>query len=215
MPDLATLAQAQAFLQDSTTNGVDWVQMCLDAGSDAVIEFLGGDPTSQVRTEVIDGTNTMFIYPDYRGKPAPITGVTSIEVAPAMTGGWGGDVGWLSSPVAPITVDLTQIGFLPDSIFYTLPRVFPRGKRNLTVVYTSGYATLGQTIAGVAPLPNAVVTATLFAAKAIYTTLGKEMNASSESYSGVFSQSFTGGGPGGLPPAAQLLLKPYRTLMKN
>lgn len=209
MTDLITLAQAQAFVQDSSSASQDWVQTCLDAASQAVIDFIGVDPSTQTRTERYSGANTGFLFPKARGLSAPISGVTSITINPAMTspcGGW-----WAGTANTPFVVDMSNVSFDDDSIYFTNTYVFPRGKKNMTVTYTAGYALTAT--AGLQTLPSSISQAVLYTVKAFYTTLGKEMNASSESYSGVMSQSFAGGGPGGLPPGAQMMLARYQVKM--
>jgi hypothetical protein len=207
MTDLVTLAAAQAFVQDTTSDGAAWVQTCIDAASQSVIDFLGPDPSTQTRTELLSGYNTSSLYPRASGKVAPITGLTSITINPALTQcaePWP-NVGL--NIAAPITVDMSTVSFEAGMIYYTNGRIFPRGKKNITVVYTSGYALTPTT--GIPNLPSSISLAVLYTVKAFYTTLGKEMNAASESYSGVMSQSFFSSGAGAIPPAAQLLLKPY------
>jgi hypothetical protein len=209
MTDLVTLAQAQAFVQDSTTASQAWVQACLDAASAAVIDYIGVDPSTQTRTELYSGNNTGFLYPKASGKSAPLSGVTSITINPAMTsptGGW-----WAGTNNTPFVVDMSNVAFDDTSIYFTNTYIFPRGKKNITVVYTAGYALTAT--AGLLTLPSSISQAVLYTTKAFFTAMGKEMNASSESYSGVMAQSFSGGGPGGLPPAAAMLLKPYQKKM--
>lgn len=212
MSDLATLAQAQAFVQDSTTASEAWVQTCLDAASQAVIDFLGVDPTTQTRTELLSGPNTSFLYPRACGKPAPISGVTSITVNPALctiSGGWWGMDDLV--PFQVITVDMTTVAFDDCMIYLKSGRKFPRGHRNITLVYTSGYA-LTET-AGLTTMPSAITQAVLYTTKGFFTALGKELNATGESYSGVLSQAFFKDGAGALPPAAQALLGRYQVKM--
>lgn len=212
MTDLVTLAQAQAFLQDSTSENEVWVQSCVDAASQMVIDFLGCDPSTQDRTETISGANTPFLYPNASGKSAPITGITSITVIPALSEFYGGWTEYAAqTPSQQSVIDLTTIGFDDRVISRTNGARFPRGQRNITLVYTSGYALTPTS--GLANMPAAITQAVLYTAKGIYTTLGKEMNATSENYSGVMSQAFANGGPGGLPPGAAMLLKPYQIKM--
>ena len=213
MTDLATLAQAQAFVQDSTAASTVWVQAALDAASQAVIDYLGVDPSTQTRTEMISGANTPFLFPRASGKGAPITAVTSITINPALNipggcrGWWGLGIG---NPTL-CTVDITTASFDGGFIYSLLGHKFPRGKRNITIVFTSGYALTPEN--GVPNLPSSITQATLFATKAVFTALGKELNAANESYAGVLAQSFFSSGPGALPPAAKTYLAPYQTKM--
>ncbi len=211
MTDLVTLAQAQSFVQDSTSASEPWVQSCVDAASQAVIDYLGVDPTSQTRMEIISGANTGFLYPRGSGKPAPITGVTSISINPALTVAAGGWWGFGVDLNEPTIIDMTKVSFDQDTIFLSNGQIFPRGKRNITVTYTSGYAL--QSTAGIPDLPNSITQAVLYTVKGFFTAMGKELNATSESYSGVMSQSFFAGGPGAVPPAAQMILRPYQVKM--
>jgi hypothetical protein len=186
----------------------------VDSASQAVIDYLGNDPTTQTRTEIISGSNTSFLYPRASGKGAPISGITSISINPAMCAPGANWMPWgigLPSGITPITVDVTTLNFDDNSIFYTNGYRFPRGKKNLTVNFTSGYALTATT--GLQTMPNSIVQATLYTVSAFFTALGKEMNATSESYSGVLSQGFFPTGVGGLPPAAKVFLEPYRTII--
>jgi hypothetical protein len=214
MTDLTTLANAQAFLQDTTSASQAWVQSCLDAASQAIIDYLGHDPTTQTRTEIIGGSNTAYLYPRASGKNAPISGITSISINPAMCAPGLNWLPWgigLPNGITPIAVDITTLNFDDNCIFYTNGYTFPRGKKNLTVTFTSGYALTATN--GIQTMPNSIVQATLYTTSAFFTALGKEMNATSESYSGVLSQGFFPTGAGAIPPAAKMLLNPYRTLM--
>ncbi len=208
MTDLVTLAQAQAFVQDSTSASQPWVQACLDAASQAVMDFIGCDPTTQTRTVTMSGANTNMLMPHASGLASPISGVTSITVNPALSAPGNQYWGLGIAPPTPTIINVAYVQFTDGEIFLANGQKFPRGNKNITLVYTSGYAL--TTTAGLQTLPNSIVQAVLYTTKAFFTAMGKELNATSESYSGVLSQGFGPNGPGALPMAAQQLLNRYQ-----
>ncbi|WP_029313216.1 hypothetical protein [Acidiphilium angustum] len=201
MTALITLAQAQTWTGDTNAADAPFITAMIGAASAMVVDFLGYDPSLQTVTELTSGTQTPRLFMKLRA----ISAVTSITINQALTTGRApfGEV-WAQG--SPSVVDLTQIAWDNNEIYYSNGAVFPRGNRNVTVAYTAGYA--------ISAMPSQIQQATMLTVKALQTAQPADPNASSENFSGVLSRQFWDGGPGSLPPAAQSILNPLRNVFR-
>lgn len=134
---------------------------------------------------VLDGTGTGSVVP----KVYPITAVTSV----VLDG--------VAIPAAAHAADagFLRAGFLWDdtSVFLTGGAVFSRSRGNLRITLTAGQ-----------PIPAEVEQACLLTVQAMVSSIDLDPNLSSESAAG-YSAGFRETA-GAIPPAARLLLAPYR-----
>jgi hypothetical protein len=197
---LATLQQVQNWLADTAPSDALSLTSLLTAASDAIIQALGFDPTSQGYVENVSGTGSPFIFPTFN----PINNVAAINVISGLTAGVQLNVWGAGNGVPQTPIDMTQVSFDKTRIFYTSGQVFPRGNSNLQVTYNAGYLP--------AQIPGSITQAVLLTAKAMVNSQAVDPNVSNESFSGVMSRSYWPEGAGAIPRAAMALIQPYRKI---
>lgn len=188
MGALVTVQDVQARLGDTSPSIISLPDLIAQASA-LVVDYLGYDPLQQTVTETLSGLNTSEMLVNYRN----ITAVASITVNPDRTA-FVCDRG--------MTFDPTNIGYGIDRIFTLDGTRFPKGRRNLTIVYTAGWAANA--------MQPAIKNATLITVKAIVTSASVDPNVASEQFPGVLGRSFWQSGAGSLPPAAMAQLNPIR-----
>ncbi len=151
------------------------------AAQEAIISYLNTDPRMIEVTEYLNGNFANRLSPNR----TPISLVSSINIDGCA-------------------INPTDF-YWDDHLVYLRWRYFPKGYRNVQVVYTAGFD----------QLPTPIKLATLMTAKAMWSGRLADQNATGESFAGVMSQQFWGTGPGSIPPQAANLLNPYRKVFKG
>lgn len=155
----------------------------LNASTQAIINYLHRDPRQGTYIEYYNGTQSnQILVNNY-----PISNVISIAISP-----------YAGSPTSNI-INPSYI-FWDDDIIYRGDSIFPRGNKNIGINYTAGLFD---------PNLDSIYLAARYIVKAFWAAMSSDMNVSSESFSGVLSQSYWQTGPGSIPPQAKLLLEPF------
>ncbi len=191
---LLTTQQAIVALDLTAPTGAQMQQINTLIGvvSDAVADLVGYDLQSSTGTEVYSGNNSDLLTP----LRVPITAVASITIRSQS-------FGFVPAPMPQQPVDPGRYAFDDRSIYRTDGIRWPLGRKNITITYTGGFASV----------PNPVMQAASMWLKGMWLGLAADQNASSESYTGVLSQAFWQTGPGAIPPQARSLLAPYMARM--
>lgn len=186
MADLFNLADAKAWIgidpSDTTRDAI--LASLVRAASEACIKVMGRDPLRRTHTDTVNGCGG----PALPVNEFPISSVTSVTIN-ARTGG---------TPMLP-----TQYTW-DDNLIYNLAGDFPRGIRNVQVVY----------IAGLYPRPEPITLAGRYTCKGMWDARLTDMNSTGESWSDVGGSSFWPSGPGAVPPQAMSLLMLYQSKIR-
>lgn len=187
MADLVSLQEAKAWLDFTDTDSArDQILSSLaEAVSRACERAMGGRNLERTTyTEVLSGGGGVTLPVNN----VPIRSVTSVLLNPATN----------STPLtaSTYTFDDNQV------ILYT--GVFPRGVRNVRVVYS----------AGLDDVPEDVKLAAKYVIKAFWDARKTDMNSMNESWNAIGGSSFWPSGPGSIPPQALFLLRPYSNVFR-
>lgn len=178
MPDLITVSEVKDWLDipASDTTRDTLLQSLVGAASDAAIAGMGGrDPLRRTRTVLLNGPGGQRLAVNHY----PIRAVTSVTINP-------------ETGAAPIPAD--QIVW-DDYIIYWRTGTFPRGLKNIQVVFNAGQDTLAPKVR----------LGLKYTVKAFWDARKTDMNTSSESWAGVGGAGFWPSGPGSVPPQALTL----------
>ncbi len=178
MADFVTLDDLKAALGVVDTSLDTELSTAINASTDMILDFLNRDPRATDYVERVDGRGSCELLVNQY----PITAVYSV----AIDG---------QPPLTPDQIDYD------DLFIWMIPRrPFPRGRKNVTVVYN----------AGLDPLPGTLQRAAIYTVRALLTSKKVDLNSTGESWAGVTSQTWNPGGPGVVPVAAQTLLRNYQ-----
>jgi len=179
---LVTLSQVKAWLGITDTERDALLSMLARAAESACVKVMGGrDLLRARRTEVLSGTGGAVQPVNH----VPIHSVTSVTIGTALLGG-------------------STYTFDDYAVYLTNGGKFPRGAKNITVVYSGGLD----------EVPDDVVLAVQYTVKAMWDARTTDMNATSESFPGIGGNGFWQDGPGSVPPQARVLLRPHARLAK-
>lgn len=181
--DLTTLVVARAWLGITDNSQDVLLTRLITSTSRSILNSLNrGDLHSQAYTETYDGsgTNRLTLI------NFPVTAVSAVTID------------GISIPAALNTYDY-GFGFDAYSVHLTNNLIFTRGKQNVSVTYTAGYASI----------PEDIEQATLLALQNMVQVQKMDTTIGSESTGG-YSVSYRQGAAGALPPEVQQLLKTYR-----
>lgn len=192
VPAIIAVTESQTWLGNPPIDDATTFSNMVNATNQSVAAFLGRDPTSQMFTELYSGNGGQTIIPRH----FPVTALTSITV---VTPGW--------SAYTQTAIDVTQVVIDRDELVWPFG-CFPRGVKNVQVVYTAGYLSTDAEM-------QQIRSAAFITLKAMWTGRGADQNSSSQSFSGVMSQSFWSNGPGSMPPQAQAILLPYKSFINQ
>lgn len=179
---LITLSQAKSWLGILDAERDALLTALAAAASDACTHVLGGRSLLVAsRTEILSGTGGEVQPVNH----IPIRSVTSVTI---------------------VTQALTASSYTFDdnAIYLKNGLRFPRGPKNVTVVYSGGLDAI----------PAPVLLAAQYTVKAMWDARKTDMNATSESFPGIGGNGFWQDGPGAVPPQARALLRPYARLAK-
>jgi len=175
VPDLITLAEAKDWLDITDSARDALIATLVTAASDECLHILGRRSLLQAtRTEALSGGGG----PTLPVNGWPIRSLTSVTID-----------GQSAIPVAQLTFD--------DHMVIWKQGKFPRGIKNVTVVFSGGEDAV----------PATVKLATKYTVKAMWDARKIDMNATSESWVGVGGAGFWPTGPGSVPPQAVSLLQ--------
>jgi hypothetical protein len=125
--DLTTLANALVWLGCPSDDAHGTLQRLITAVSVAIQNGLGRDILSQDHVEVFDGRGRFRIMmPDF-----PITAVQSVTI---------GELDQVSVP--PRSQASPGYTFSDKCVYVDPPYLFEKGRRNVRIAYTAGYATV-------------------------------------------------------------------------
>lgn len=180
MDDLVSPSEAKAWLDITDTARDALITSLARAASSACTKALGGrELLRSKRTEILSGLGGSILPVNH----FPVRSVESVTID-AYTGA--------------SALDASLVTFDDYSIILR-GRTFPRGTRNVTVVYS----------AGLDEIPDDVKLAAQYVVKAFWDARKTDMNSANESWNAIGGSSFWPTGPGSIPPQAQFLLAPY------
>ncbi len=187
MADFATLAALKAAL-DVTDTSKDVLLAGLNgAATQMLIDEMERDPRVDDFNERANGLGTRTILV----RQYPILSVASVRFT-------GGSVGLDAAPVSPSYVEWDDY-----SIWRTDGLVFPRGTRNIAVIYS----------AGLDPMPKTLSLAAIYTVRALLTARKVDLNATGENLIGISSSTWGSQGPGTVPTSALSLIERYKRVM--
>lgn len=131
---IVTLADFKAHIGVSGTSEDSKLEVILLGAERAVESYCGRRFGSQSYTHEVDGSGAVALYLPQR----PVTAVESVHVAVGEFGGtWSDDLLW--SDGSAYMVDRTDESEDNVGRLLSMRGVWPRGFRNVRVVYTAGY----------------------------------------------------------------------------
>jgi hypothetical protein len=145
------------------------IQQYVDSAENIVNNYLGYSPTLHKYTHYFNGTGDG----ELQLKARPIQGIISMEI--------NGE-----------SVPVTELRFDKDSEFICFDKIFPLGKRNITVEYTAGYGTVpgNDTVNGVL-LPGVIRMSVLRIAALLQSESDANIGVTSKSFADSGTRTFT------------------------
>lgn len=201
MADFIGLAALKLALDVTDTSADAQLAMLNGAATSLMIDWMNRDPRADDFKERANGLGSgKLLVNQY-----PIIAVASIAITRAgfrsdTRAGFGSDKpAAFGQTLQPELLVPSQWDFDDNLIWRTDGGGFPRGSRNVTVAYT----------AGLDPVPKSLALAATYTVRALLTARKVDLNSSGESWAGVSSQTWSAGGPGTVPVAAQTILGNY------